>query len=135
MRDGRFSGNRWEILDNKSENGEDRRDNMAGRRGDEEESAGRNRNVEMEDRMEEVVEGNRATQERGGSVTDGGRKRNLEERSPGAHEGMRVNKRRVNEFERQAHDGKRTRLPQRAVRGRDRGQGQEEVGGGADDLG
>jgi hypothetical protein len=66
MRDGRFSGNRWEILENESENGEDRRDNVSGRRVDEDDNVGRDRNVEMEERMEKVVEGNREQQEQGG---------------------------------------------------------------------
>ncbi len=100
MRDGRFSGNRWEILENESESGEDRRDNVSSRRVDDDDNVVRDRNVEMEERMEEVVEGNREQQEQGGGGgNDGGRKRNLEERSPGAHDGVRVNRRRVNEFE------------------------------------
>jgi hypothetical protein len=71
----------------------------AGRKNTEETNAGRIRSVEMEDREEGTVEEDKDNTEREGNVAEGGRKRNLEERSPGAHEGQRVNRRSVNEFE------------------------------------
>jgi hypothetical protein len=53
----------------------------------------------MEDRVEGQAEREKESTEREGNVGEGGRKRNLEERSPGVHEGQRVNRRRVNEFD------------------------------------
>ncbi len=99
MRDGRFSGNRWEILENESENGEDRRETESSRRREEDDILERERNGENVDRMEEGMGGGGDQRGQGGGSNDGGRKRNLEERSPGVHEGVRVNRRRVNEFE------------------------------------
>jgi hypothetical protein len=99
MRDGSFSGNRWAVLDDESENEDGRRNVAAGRKNTEETNAGRIRSVEMEDREEGTVEEDKDNTEREGNVAEGGTKRNLEERSPGAHEGQRVNRRSVNEFE------------------------------------
>jgi hypothetical protein len=56
--------------------------------------------VEMDDVDEERSEDNRNGQERESvSGVEGRRKRNLDERSPGVHDGRRVNERRVNELE------------------------------------
>jgi hypothetical protein len=98
-RDGSFSGNRWAVLDDGSENEDGRRNGTGGMRSTEDTNAGRSRSVEMDDRDEGLVEGEKESTEREGNLAEGGRKRNLEERSPGAHEGQRVNRRRVNEFE------------------------------------
>jgi hypothetical protein len=53
----------------------------------------------MDDREEGGAEGDNDNSGRGGNGAEGGRKRNLEERSPGVHDGQRVNRRRVNEFD------------------------------------
>ncbi len=45
MRDGKFSGNRWEILENESENGDDRRETASSRKGDDDDNADRDRKV------------------------------------------------------------------------------------------
>jgi hypothetical protein len=99
MRDGSFSGNRWAVLDDESENEDERRNGTGGMRSTGDTDAGRGRSVEMEDRGEGPVEREKESTEREGNLGEGGRKRNLEERSPGVHEGQRVNRRRVNEFE------------------------------------
>jgi hypothetical protein len=98
LREGRMSGNRWEVLENDSESGEGRRDGMTERRDAGDNGDGRNRNVEMVE-VEEDMMGGRNEQGRDGVGAESRRKRNLEERSPGMHDGQRVNKRRVNEFE------------------------------------
>jgi hypothetical protein len=97
MRDGSFSGNRWSVLDEEGEDSDGRRNASGGGRMSEGEHEMRSRNVEMEDGEEGTVEEDSSG--RGGSGAEGGRKRNLEERSPGAHDGQRVNRRRVNEFD------------------------------------
>jgi hypothetical protein len=99
MRDGSFSGNRWAALDDESENEDERRSGTGGMRSTGDTNAGRGRSVEMEDRGEGQVEGEKEGTEREGNLGEGGRKRNLEERSPGVHDGQRVNRRRVNEFD------------------------------------
>ncbi len=87
-------------MDNEREGGGVRRNERIERGRGGEETEGRYANVEMDDVEEERSEDNRNGQERGSvSGAEGGRKRNLEERSPGVHDGKRVNKRRVNEFE------------------------------------
>ncbi len=99
MRDGSFSGNRWAVLDDESENEDERRSGTGGMRGAGDRNVDRSRSVEMEDIVEEQAEREKESTEREGNVGEGGRKRNLEERSPGVHDGQRVNRRRVNEFD------------------------------------
>ncbi len=99
MREGIFSGNRWSVLDVEGEGNEGRREKEK----DADKGAAReNRqsvNMDADEIVEVEVERSRDTQERVNSSGDGGRKRNLEERSPGAHDSQRVNRRKVNEFE------------------------------------
>jgi hypothetical protein len=112
MRDGRLSVNRWEVLDDEDEQ-------VSGDKG--EATVGRNemtsgesgaREMEVEGTGERngtprannvaremVVDGVGGNEQERGGEGDVRRKRNLEERSPGAHETQRVSKRRVNEFE------------------------------------
>jgi hypothetical protein len=98
LREGRVSGNRWEVLENDSESVDSRREGTGERREASDSTDGRNRNVEMVEVEEETVE-DRNEQGRDGIGAESRRKRNLEERSPGMHDGQRVNRRRVNEFE------------------------------------
>ncbi len=98
LREGRMSGNRWEVLENDSESVEGRRDGTTERRDVSDISDGRNRNVEMVE-VDEDTMGVRNEQVRDGIGAESRRKRNLEECSPGMHDGQRVNRRRVNEFE------------------------------------
>jgi hypothetical protein len=112
LRDGRVSGNIWEALDSGSENGADGRSERAKRRAadqsrDERSREGRNgdrMSVEGEEVMEErenLMEGAAEKEATGGGSGRGeqGKKRSLEERSPGAGENQRVNRKRMDEFE------------------------------------
>jgi hypothetical protein len=98
LREGRLSGNRWELLENNNESVESRREVITERREVSDNGDGRTRNVEMVE-LEDDTTGTRNEQGRDSSEVESRRKRNLEERSPGMHEGQRVNRRRVNEFE------------------------------------
>jgi hypothetical protein len=83
--------NRWEVLGTPRNNGGERRGEQGG--------SGNDRNVRREERMSEGG-GNEGIDSVGRGVeNEGGRKRNLEERSPGVHEGQRNSRRRMNEFE------------------------------------
>ncbi len=91
--------NRWEVVGTPRNSGggeKERRSEQGG--------SGMGRNTgdkggRREDRMSEDGENEGA--EGNGRVVEneGGRKRNLDERSPGVHEGQRSNRRRMNEFE------------------------------------
>jgi hypothetical protein len=97
MREGRFSGNRWSVLDVEDEGNEGRKEKDTDRG-----TTRENRqsvNMDAEEIVEVEVERSRDTQEKVNGSGEGGRKRNLEERSPGAHDSQRVNRRKVNEFE------------------------------------
>jgi hypothetical protein len=98
LREGRLSGNRWELLENDSEGVERRREGLTERREVSDNGDERTRNVEMVE-LEDDTTVTRNDQGRDSSGVESRRKRNLEERSPGMHEGQRVNRRRVNEFE------------------------------------
>jgi hypothetical protein len=93
MRDGRLSGNRWELLDEEEQGGGGKDGATEGRDG-----TLRGKSGEREMEVEGVGGNEQSTQERGGEG-DVRRKRILKERSPGVHKPQRVNKRRVNEFE------------------------------------
>jgi hypothetical protein len=100
MRDGRFSGNRWEVLENEDEEVVEKRGER--REGGEmsDENGDRSSNMETEGTGNGRNEGSDGARGReGAGSVDGSRKRNLEERSPGAHDSTRVNRRKVNEFE------------------------------------
>jgi hypothetical protein len=112
MRDGRLSVNRWEVLDDEDEQvsgdkGEatvERNEMTSGESGAREmevEGTGERNGTPRANNVarEMVVDGVGGNEQERGGEGDVRRKRNLEERSPGAHETQRVNKRRVNEFE------------------------------------
>jgi hypothetical protein len=71
MRDGSFSGNRWTVLDDESENEDERRNGTGGMRSTEDTDAGRGRSVEMEDREEGLVEREKESTEREGNLGEG----------------------------------------------------------------
>jgi hypothetical protein len=83
--------NRWEVVGTPRNSDGDRRGELGG--------PGKDRNTRREERMSEGggVDGNDNVGR--GVENEGGKKRNLEERSPGVHEGQRNNRRRMNEFE------------------------------------
>jgi hypothetical protein len=90
------TGNRWEVLDNGNGNGkEDGHGRTGGKEvaGSSHDRTGRSMSVEIEEDGQEGARGN------GNSIGEAGKKRNLEERSPGVHDGQRVNRKRLNEFE------------------------------------
>jgi hypothetical protein len=112
LRDGRVSGNIWEALDSGSENDADGRSERAKRRAAEQSREERSRESRNGDRMsvegEEVIEeredlreGTVEKEATGGGSGRGeqGKKRSLEERSPGSGENQRVNRKRMDEFE------------------------------------
>ncbi len=112
MRDGRLSTNRWELLDDEDGQGGGEKGEENGGRNGISSGEGGAREMEVEGTGERIgtprtdrtvregtVDGMSGTDQDRGGEGDGRRKRNLEERSPGAHEAQRVNKRRVNEFE------------------------------------
>jgi hypothetical protein len=87
--------NRWEVLGTPRNNGGERRGEQGGLGG----VNLNDRGMRREERMSEGG-GNEGVDNAGRVVeNEGGRKRNLEERSPGVHEGQRNSRRRMNEFE------------------------------------
>jgi hypothetical protein len=92
----RNTGNRWEVLESGNVIGTELRQERRGEKdvgGSNQDRTGRSMSVEIEEDGQEGARGNGS----GGGET--GKKRNLEERSPGVHEGQRVNRKRLNEFE------------------------------------
>jgi hypothetical protein len=92
----RNTGNRWEALDSGSGNGTEVRQERTSDKdggGSSQDRTGRSMSVEIDEVGQEGARGN------GSGGVETGKKRNLDERSPGVHDGQRVNRKRLNEFE------------------------------------